>query len=60
MSDMTDIIKRFKGSPAELTSRQVEYIRNHFEKKGPVLIRLGKGKLTKFLSPDEHKKLKEV
>lgn len=48
--------QKFSGEEAELSPAQVAYIDRMFEQKGPVLVRIGKGKLTRFLSPEEYKR----
>ncbi|HOV78815.1 MAG TPA: hypothetical protein PK728_01795 [Bacillota bacterium] len=46
-------MERFKGSPADFTPEQLEYIARMFDRKGPVLVRMGIKKKTRFYSPVE-------
>lgn len=50
---MDEMLEKFKGIPADFTPEQAEYIRKMFDKKGPVLVRMGVKKCTRFYSPVE-------
>ncbi|MCL6559186.1 MAG: hypothetical protein K6U74_10395 [Firmicutes bacterium] len=54
---MTDLLRKvlekFNGRPAEFTPEQLEYIGRMFDKKGPVMVRMGVKKETRFYSSDE-------
>jgi len=54
MTDMLrKVLEKFNGRPAEFTPEQLDYIGKMFDKKGPVLVRMGVKKKTRFYSPDE-------
>lgn len=59
MEKLQQVIKRFKGEIYYFTPAQVVYIEKMFAEKGPVLIRIGKKKNTRFFSPGENQKLFE-
>jgi hypothetical protein len=59
MEKLQQVIKRFKGEIYYFTPAQVAYIERMFLDKGPVLIRIGEKKNTRFFSPGESQKLFE-
>ncbi len=59
MEKLQQVIKRFNGENFSFTPAQVAYIERMFADKGPVLIRRGKKKNTRFFSPEEDLKLFE-
>jgi hypothetical protein len=54
-----EISDRFKGKSVDLTPAQIKYINVMFEKKGPVLVRMGVRKKTRFFGLEEWDKEKK-
>lgn len=59
MEKLQQVIKRFKAEVFTYTPEQIKYIEKMFAQKGPVLIRRGKKKNTRFFSPEENQKIYE-
>lgn len=55
---MKEIMKQFNGRLVSFTPKQIEYIQRMFEQKGPVLVRVGTKKKTRFHGPSEWEKIK--
>jgi len=55
---LKEIIEKFQARPADFTPEQLKYIARMFERKGPVLVRMGVKKETRFYSPGEWKKVR--
>lgn len=50
---LDEAIEKFNGKAADFTLAQIKYINLMFEKKGPVLVRMGIKKSTRFFSQKE-------